>query len=112
MKSSLLKNLGDLSCNPMPCSLPVIPQPLPAEIVEWENFVPTDLLHLLLGSSSPVREPEIETVGRELVIRTPLGKLSFSSEDSSLAPLASRRDERGSRVELLPLVRKGSCPTP
>ena len=50
--------------------------------------------------------------GRELVIRTQPEQPSSTSEDFGLAPQASRRGERGSRLERLPFARKGSHPTP
>ena len=107
-----LKNLGDLSRNSAPYIVPVIPRPLPTEIVEGEHYVTTDLLNLLLGSSSPAREPKTKAAGRELVILTQPGQPSFASEDSGPAPQASRQGERGSHLERLPLARKGSRPAP
>ena len=65
-----LKNLGDLSRNPTLYNVTVIPCPLPIEIVEGEHYVTADLLNLLPGSSSPIRELETETTGRELEIFT------------------------------------------
>ena len=81
-----LKNLGDLSWNPAPYSVSVIPRPLPIEIVEEEHYITAVLLNLLLGNSSPTREPETEAAGRELVIRTQLEQPSSISEDFSPAP--------------------------
>ena len=80
--------------------------------MEGEHYVTADLLNLLPGRASSGRELEIEEAGRELVIHTRLGQPSFASEDPGLAPQASRRGERGSRLEHPPLARKGSCPTP
>ena len=71
-----------------------------------------DLLNLLPSSSSPASEPETKAAGRELVIRTQPEQPSSVSEDSGPAPQASRRGERGSRLECLPLARKGSRPAP
>ena len=107
-----LKNLGDLSRNPVPHSVPVIPHPLPTKIVEGEHYVTTDLLNLLPGSSSPAREPEVEAASMELVICTQPGQPSSASEDSGPTTQTSRRGERGSHLELLPLARKVSRPTP
>ena len=107
-----LKNLGDLSRNPTPYSIPVNLRPLPIEIVEGEHFVTANLLNLLPGSSSPARESETEVAGRELVIRPQLEQPSSTSEDSGPAPQASRQGERGSRLKCLPLARKGSRPAP
>ena len=63
-------NLNELSRSPSPYIPPVIPRPLPIEIVEGEHYVIADLLNLASGSSSPVRTSETEMVGRELVIST------------------------------------------
>ena len=65
-----MKNLHDLSRQFSPYSVPIIPHPLPSEIVEGEHFGTADLLNLILGSSSPTREAESEAAGRELVIST------------------------------------------
>ena len=81
-----LKNLDDLSRNPTPYSVPVIPRPLPIEIVEGEHYVTANLFNLLMGSSFPGREQETEVAGRELVIRTRPGEPSSASEDSDPTP--------------------------
>ena len=107
-----LKNLGDLSRNPTPYSISVIPRPLPIEIVEGEHYVTADFLNFLPDSSSPIREPEAEAAGQELVIYTQLRQPSSASKDSGPTPQASRRGERGSRLERPPFARKGSCLTP
>ena len=49
-----VKNLCELSCNPSPYTLPVIPHPLPIEVVEGEHYIIVDLLTLIPGSSSLV----------------------------------------------------------
>ena len=58
----IAKNLRDLSCSPSPYTIPVIPRPLPAEIVEGEHFVINDLQHLVPGNSSPAKDFETEAV--------------------------------------------------
>ena len=63
-----VKNLHDLSSHPSPYSVPIISRPLSTEAVEGEHYVTADLLSLVPGGSSPAREPEIEAVGKELVI--------------------------------------------
>ena len=80
------RNLRELSRNPYPYIIPVIPHPLPTEIVEGEHYVIVDLLNLASGSSSTAKTSEIETVGLELVISTQLGQPSLAMEDSSLVP--------------------------
>ena len=103
-----LKNLDDLSRNLAPYSVPVILRPLPTEIVEGEHYVTADLLNLLPGSASPGRESEIEEASWELVTHTRPGQPSSASEDLGPALQASKRGERGSRLEHPSLARKGS----
>ena len=66
----IVKNLCDLSRHLSPYSVPIIPHPLPSEIVEGEHFVAADLLRLIQDGSSPAREAESEVEGWELVINT------------------------------------------
>ena len=63
-----VKNLRELSCHPSPYILPVIPCPLPTEMVEGEHYMVADLLTLVPGSSSPAQTFETEVVSPELVI--------------------------------------------
>ena len=105
------KNLHDLSHRPSPYSVPIIPRPLPSEIVEGEQFVTKDLLNLIPGSSSPAREAKSEVADRELAVRIQPRQPFFASEDSGLAPRASRQVEGGNHLERPPLARKGSRPT-
>ena len=102
------RNLHELSRSPSPYIIPVIPHPLPIEIVEGEHYVIVNLLNLAPGSLSLAKTSEIETVGRELVINTQPGQPSLSREDSSLISQSSKEDDGGSRFECLPLVKKGS----
>ena len=106
------RNLHELTRSPSPYIIPVIPLPLPTEIVEGEHYVIVDLLNLALGSSSPAKTFETETVGRELVISTQPEQPSLAREDSSLVPQAYEEDDRSSRFEHLSFAKKGSRPTP
>ena len=63
-----MKNLRELSRNPSPYVLSVIPCPLPSEIEEDEHYVIANLLNLAQGSSSPAQTSETEVVSQELVI--------------------------------------------
>ena len=107
-----VRNLRELSRNPSPHILPVIPRPLPIEIEEGEHFSIADLLNLALGSSSPAQTSETKVVGQELVIGLRLEQPSLAREDSGLAPQASKEVDRGSRLECLPSTKKGSRPAP
>ena len=79
-----VKNLRELSRNPSPYTLLVIPRPLPTEAVEGEHYVIVDLLTLIPGSSSPIQAFEIEVVGRELAISLRPEQPSFAKEDPGL----------------------------
>ena len=81
-----MKNLHDLSRHPSSYSVPIIPRPLPLEIVEGEHFVAADLLSLILDGSFLDREADNEAMGRELVITTQPTQPSSASEDSDPAP--------------------------
>ena len=103
-----MKNLNDLSGHPSPYNVPIIPLPLPLEIVEGEHFFAADLLSLIPGGSSPSREAESEVAGRELMISTQPAQPSSTSEDSDPAPQASRQVEGGSCLERPRLAIKDS----
>ena len=107
-----LKNLADVRRNSAPYSLPIIPCPLPSEIVDGEHFVTTDLLNLIAGRASPSRDLEAETSSRELVSRTPSVPSASTSGGSGSAQLAPSRGDRGSHLEHLPLLRKGNSSAP
>ena len=65
-----VKNSQELGSSPFPYIAPVIPRPLPGEVVGGEHFVLTDLLKSISGSSSQVgsaREPQAEIVEGVLV---------------------------------------------
>ena len=58
-----VKNLREFSANPFPYIVPVIPHPLPAELVRGKHFVLTDLLKSIPCSSSQAgngQEPQFE----------------------------------------------------
>ena len=80
--------------------------------MEGEHYVIVDLLNLAPGSLSPAKNIKIEVVGRELVISTQPGQPSLAREDSSPTPQASKKVDRGSRLERLPFTKKGSRPAP
>ena len=102
----------ELSCSPSPYIIPIIPRPLPTEIVEGEHYVIADLLNLATGSSSPTKTSETETIGWELVISIWPEQPYLAREDSGLVPQISKKDNRGSRFEPLPIAKNGSRPAP
>ena len=76
------KNLADVRRNPASYSLPIIPRPLPSEIVDGEHFITIDLLNLIAGSVSSSKVLDAETLSRELVSRTLSGSSASTSGDS------------------------------
>ena len=56
----IARNLCELSRSPSPYIIPVIPRPLPTEIVEAERYVIANLLNLAPGSSSPAPRRLVE----------------------------------------------------
>ena len=47
-----VKNLRELGGSPFPYIIPIVPRSSPAEVIEGEHFVLTDLLKLVPNSSS------------------------------------------------------------
>ena len=107
-----MKNLRELSHNPSPYTLPVIPHPLPTEEVEGEHYVIADLLTLIPGSLFPAQASETEVGGRELAISLRPEQPSLAREDPGVVPRASKEVDRGARPKRLPFTKKGSRPTP
>ena len=58
------ENISAVSRNPAPYTLPVIPRPLPSNIVEGEHFVLADVWRLASGGASSSRDLVIEASSR------------------------------------------------
>ena len=54
------ENISAVRNNPTPYTLPVIPQPLPLNVVEGEHFVLEDVRRLTSGSVSSSRDLVVE----------------------------------------------------
>ena len=86
---------------PAPYTLPVIPRPLPSDIVEGEHFVIADLRRLISSSVRPSSGPVVESSSQ---VQGTSGSSTSPSEDSSSSqPVLSRRT-RSSHPERLPLL--------
>ena len=107
-----LKNLADMRQNPTPYSPPIIPRPLPSEIVDGEHFVTAELLNLILSRASPSWDLKAETSSRELVSRTPSMPSAFTSGGFGCSKPAPSWEVRGSRLERLPLPTKANSSAP
>ena len=55
------ENISVMRHNPAPYILPVIPQPLPSNVVEGEHFVLADVQCLVYGSASSSRDLVVES---------------------------------------------------
>ena len=53
------ENISVMRHNPAPYNLPVIPRPLPLDVVEGEHFVVADLRRLVSHGSSSSRDPAV-----------------------------------------------------
>ena len=58
------ENISVVRHNPAPYTLPVIPWPLPTNVVEGEHFVLADVRRLVSGSASSSRDPVVEASSR------------------------------------------------
>ena len=105
-------NISAVRRNPAPYTLPVIPRPLPSDIVEGEHFVIADLWRLISSSARPSRDPVVEASSRVQGSGHASGSSTSSSGDSSSAHPAPSRRTRSSRPERLPLIDQvvGSAP--
>ena len=58
------ENISAMRHNPAPYTLPVIPRPLPSNVVEEEHFMIADVRRLVSGSASSSRDPIVEASSR------------------------------------------------
>ena len=98
--------------NPDPYTLPVIPRPLPSDIVEGEHFVIADLRCLISSSARPSRDPVVKASSWVQGAGHASGSSTSLSGDSSSAHRAPSRRIKSSRPEQLPLPDRvdGSAP--
>ena len=107
-------NIFSVRCNPAPYTLPIIPRPLPSDIVEAEHFVIADLRCLISSSARPSGGPVVEASSRVQGAGSASGSsISLSEDSSSAQPVPSRRT-KSSHPERLPLPEQvvGSAPPP
>ena len=89
-----VKNSHELGSSPFPYIAPVIPRLLPGEVVRGKNFVFTDLLKSVSGSSSQAgstREPRVDIAEAALVSIMWLDQSPLREQDSQPAPHAMKR---------------------
>ena len=99
------ENISDMRHNPAPYTLPIIPQPLPSNVMEGEHFVIANLRRLVSGSASYSRGLKVKASSRvqgaRSASRSPASS-SGGSSSSSFAP--SRRARRDRPKRFLPLA--------
>ena len=78
-------NISAVRRNPAPYTLPVIPRPLPLDVVEREHFVIADLQHLVSSSASPSGGLVVEASSRVQGAWSASGSSTSPSEGSSFA---------------------------
>ena len=105
-------NIFAVRRNPAPYTLPVIPRPLPSDIVEGEHFVIVDLRRLILSSTRPSDSTVVEASSRVWSTGSASGSFTSPSKDSGFARPSPSRRTRSSRPERLPLPEQvaGSAP--
>ena len=54
------ENISTVRHNPTPYNLPIIPRPLPPDVVEGEHFVVADLRRLVSHGANSSRDPAVE----------------------------------------------------
>ena len=89
-----VKNLHELGFSPFPYIAPVIPRPLPREVVKGEHFVFADILKSISSSTSQARfarEPQAEIAKGALVSFAQLNQSPLGEQGSQLAPQAVKR---------------------
>ena len=73
------ENISALRHNPAPYILPVIPRPLPSNVMEREHFVLADVQRLVFGSASSSRDMVVEASSRVQGARSASGSSASSS---------------------------------
>ena len=89
-----MKNSQELGSSPFPYIAPVVPRPLPREVVGGEHFVLTDLLKSISGSSSQAGlagEPQAEIAEGALVSFVQPDQSPLREQDSQAAPQVVKR---------------------
>ena len=89
-----MKNSQELGSSPFPYIAPVIPRPLPREVIGGEHFVFANLLKSISGSSSQAgstREPQAEIAEGALVSFVRPDQIPLREQDSQAAPQVVKR---------------------
>ena len=107
------ENIFVVRHNPAPYNLPIIPRPLPQDVVEGEHFVVADLRRLVSRGASSSRDPVVEASSRVQGVGSMSGaSTSSSGSSSSSPPPAPGRGTRRGHPERPPLPMQVPGPAP
>ena len=97
------ENISAVRNNPAPYTLPVIPQPLPSNVMEGEHFVLADVRCLASGGASSSRDLVVEASSRVQGARSASGSSASSSRGLD-SPTAGREASGRGPERILPLA--------
>ena len=103
------ENISAVRHNPTPYTLPVIPRPLPSDVVEGDHFVVADLRRLVSRDVSSSRDPTVEVSSQ---VQGASGASTSSSRSSSSSPPFPGRETRSGHPERPPLPVQVLGPAP
>ena len=98
------ENIFAVRHNPAPYTLPVIPRPLPLNVVEGEHFMLADVRRLVSDSASSPRDLIVEASSRVQGDRSASRSPASSSRGSDLSPAAGRGAGGHGPERILPLA--------
>ena len=96
-------NISVMRNNPAPYTLPVIPRPLPSNVVEGEHFVLANVRRLASDGASSSRDLVVEASSRVQGARSALGSSASSSRGLG-SPAAGREASGHDPEHILPLA--------
>ena len=94
------ENIFAVRHNPAPYNFPVIPRPLPRDVVEGDNFVVANLRRLVSRGASSSRDSTVEASSQ---VQGASRASTSSSGSSSSSPATPSRETKRGRPERPPL---------
>ena len=86
-----------MGASPFPYIVPVLPRPLPEELVKGEHFILADLLKSIPGSSlqaGSAQEPQAQTARETLTTFVRPDQSPLAKQDPQPAPQATKKKKR------------------
>ena len=106
------ENISVVRHNPAPYNLPIIPRPLPPDVVEGEHFVVVNLWRLVSCGTSSSRDSTVEASSRMQGVGSSSGAFTSSSGSSGSFLSVPGRGTRSGRPERLRLPVQVVGPAP